>query len=134
MCLQTAWADDYGLPESPLKGAVLVSGVYDLAPLRHSCLQTQIRLDDGIIQRNSPVFTVRPCATPIWITWGETETSEFVRQAHGLRDAWQAAGNRSECAPISGAHHFAAIHGFEDPSSALCRWVARAVGILPHAG
>lgn len=128
MCLQTAWAADYGLPDDPLAGAVLVSGVYDIAPLRHSYLQPQIQLDDGIIQRNSPVFTVRPCATPIWITWGETETSEFVRQAQAFRDAWHAAGNQAECAAIPGAHHFAAIHGFEDPSSNLCLWLARALG------
>ena len=36
MCLQTDWAGDYGLPADPLRGAWLVSGLYDLAPLRWS--------------------------------------------------------------------------------------------------
>ena len=39
---------------------VLVSGIYDLEPLRYSYLQPPIQLDDGVIRRNSPMFGVRP--------------------------------------------------------------------------
>ena len=40
MCLQTRWKEDYGLPtDDPLAGAVLVSGLYDLEPLRFSLMQ-----------------------------------------------------------------------------------------------
>lgn len=124
MCLQTRWAEDYGLAADPLCGAVLVSGLFDLEPLRYSYLQPQIQLDDGVIRRNSPVFTVRPCATPILTTWGDAESEEFARQSSAFHTAWQAAGNASELQPQAGAHHFSAIHGFEDPSSPLCRWVA----------
>jgi len=51
MCLETAWAGDYGLAPDPLAAAVLVSGLYDLAPLRYSYLQPAIQLDDGVIRR-----------------------------------------------------------------------------------
>ncbi|WP_310463720.1 alpha/beta hydrolase [Sphaerotilus sp.] len=124
MALQTRWAEDYGLPADPFKAAVLVSGLYDLAPLRYSYLQPQIQLDDGVIRRNSPAFSVRPCATPIRITWGGAETTEFARQSEVFHDAWQAAGNRSELVPVPDAHHFSAIHGFETPDGGLARWVA----------
>lgn len=55
MALQTRWAQDYGLPADPFKAAVLVSGLFDLQPLRYSFLQPQIQLDDGVIRRNSPL-------------------------------------------------------------------------------
>ena len=124
MCLQTRWADDYGLPDDPLKAAVLVSGIYDIDPLRYSYLQPILQLDDGIIRRNSPMFGVRRCSTPAWMTWGGAETSEFARQAQTYHAVWQAAGNHSELSPQPGANHYSAIHGLDDPSSALCQWLA----------
>ncbi len=125
MCLQTPWLEDYGLPQDPFKGAVLVSGLYDLAPLRYSYLQPQIQLDEGIIARNSPAFMVRPCPTPAWITWGGNESLEFARQSEIYHTAWRAAGNVSELSAVPGANHFTAIHGFEQASSPLSQWLAR---------
>jgi arylformamidase len=125
MCLQTEWERDYGLPQDPLAGAILVSGLYDLAPLRYSYLQPMIQLDDGIIRRNSPAFQVRPCATPVWITWGGAESTEFERQAQTHYAAWKAAGNHAQLLDQPDANHFTVIHGFEHSSSALCQWLAR---------
>ena len=124
MCLETRWDEDYGLARDPLAAALLVSGVYDIEPLRHSYLQPTIQLDDGIVRRNSPLFAVRPCATPVLVTWGAEESEEFARQSISFHAAWQAAGNRAELLAQPGAHHFSAIDGFADPGHPLCRWLA----------
>lgn len=128
MCLQTPWVEEYGIDADPLAAAVLVSGIYDIRPLRYSYLQAQIQLDSGIVERNSPLFCVRACKTPALVTWGGAESPEFARQSAAFHAAWQAAGNRSELVAQAGAHHFSAIHGFEDPASSLCRWVTSALG------
>ena len=124
MALQTEWAEDYGLPQDPFVAAMPFSGLFDIEPLRFSYLQPAIQLDDGIIRRNSPAFTVRPCKTPLWITWGGAESTEFARQAEIYHQAWQAAGNQSELRAVPGANHFTVIGGFEDANSAVCRWLA----------
>jgi arylformamidase len=124
MCLETRWDEDWGLARDPLAAALLVSGVYDIEPLRHSFLQPTIQLDDGIVRRNSPLFGVRPCATPALATWGAAESVEFERQSSSFHAAWQAAGNRSELLAQPGAHHFSAIEGFADPAPPLCGWLA----------
>lgn len=129
MALQTPWAGDYGLPADPFKAAVLVSGLYDLQPLRYSFLQPQIQLDDGVIRRNSPLFSVRPCATPALITWGADESTEFARQSTTFHDAWRAQGNASSLLPQAGAHHYSAIFDFERPDSPLCGWLADQLGV-----
>lgn len=130
MCLQTGWREDYGLSgDDPIAGAVLVSGLYDLQPLRYSLMQPAIQLDDGVIRRNSPMFSVRPCKTPALLTWGGDEPDEFRRQSDDFNSAWLAAGNRSKRAPLAGANHFTAIYGFEDPKSLLCQWTAQALGV-----
>ena len=125
MALQTEWAEDYGLPQDPFVAAIAFSGLFDIEPLRFSYLQPQIQLDDGIIRRNSPAFLVRPCKTPIWVTWGGAESTEFARQAELYHQAWTAVGNASELRAIPGANHFTVIGGFEDKDSDVCRWLAQ---------
>ncbi|HSC63016.1 MAG TPA: alpha/beta hydrolase [Caldimonas sp.] len=124
MCLEARWDEDYGLARDPLAAALLVSGIYDIEPLRHSYLQPTIQLDDGIVRRNSPLFGVRPCATPVLLTWGAEESDEFARQSTAFDAAWRSAGNRSELLAQPGANHFTAIDGFADPAHPLCRWLA----------
>jgi arylformamidase len=124
MALQTRWAVDYGLPDDPFKAAVLVSGLFDIMPLRYSYLQPKIQLDDGVVRRNSPLFTLRACSTPVRLSWGEAESAEFARQSTSFNEAWQRVGNQSVLAPLRDANHFSAIFGFEDASSALCQWIA----------
>lgn len=132
MALQTRWDEDYGLPRDPFRAALPISGIYDIEPLRHSYLQPQIQLDDGIIRRNSPGLSVRPVKdTAIRVTWGGAETSEFARQARLYHEAGLAAGNRSTLEAVPGAHHYSAIHGFEHPHSPLVNWLARELG-APH--
>lgn len=123
MSLQTAWAEDYGMPQDPFVAAVLFSGLYDLNPLRYSYLQPMIQLDPGMVQRCSPAFSVRSCNTPVWVTWGGNETSEFARQSASYHQAWLQAGNRGELSPIEQADHFTVIAGLEQPDSAVSTWL-----------
>jgi len=129
MCLQTPWARDYGLAQDPLAAALLVSGVYDIAPLRYSYLQPQIQLDEGLIRRNSPAFSVRTCRTPVWVNWGGDESTEFARQATMFHQAWCAAGNVGELGTLPGADHYRAIHGFESAQSDVSQWLKRQLGV-----
>lgn len=131
MALQTRWEEDYGLPRDPFVAGLLFSGIYDIAPLRYSYLQPMIQLDEGVIRRNSPAFTTRPCATPLWVTWGGAETTEFARQSASYHAAWLAAGNRAELSPIEGANHFTVIQGLEHPAGATSQWLARQLGATP---
>jgi arylformamidase len=129
MALQTAWAEDYGLPQDPFVAAIPFSGLFDIEPLRYSYLQPAIQLDDGIIRRNSPAFSVRTCQTPLWITWGGAETSEFGRQSALYHQAWTAAGNVAELRAVPGANHFTVIAGLEDAHSEVCGWLAQKLGV-----
>jgi len=125
MLLNTPWRDQYGLPDDPFAGAVLVSGLYDIAPLRYSYLQPLIQLDEGIVQRNSPLHLVRRCCTPMLLSWGGLEQSSFEQQSAGMHKAWLAAGNASDLLAQPSADHFTAITGFEDPDSPLCAAMQR---------
>jgi len=125
MALQTEWQRDYGLPQDPFVGAIAFSGLYDLEPLRYSYLQPMIQLDDGSVRRNSPAFLVRPCKTPLWVTWGGLESPEFARQAQTYHSAWKAAGNQSLLQEHPGTNLFTIIPGPEDAGSSVCQWLQK---------
>ena len=134
MCLETRWDEDYGLPRDPLAAAILVSGIYDIEPLRHGFLQPTIQLDDGIVRRNSPLFGVRPCTTPALVTWGADESAEFARQSTSFDAAWQ---RRRQSLRAAGAARRASLlgdRGFADPAHPLCRWLAASLGVAADAG
>jgi arylformamidase len=130
MCLQTEWQAVYGLEQDPLAGAVMVSGLYDLRPLRYSCMQPHLQFDDGIIQRNSPLFRARKTPTPALLTWGGDEPDEFRRQSDSFIATWRELGNGSKRWEQEGRNHFDAIYGFEDPQSLLCQWILRAANAV----
>ena len=123
MAALTEWERDYGLPTAVVKSGIAISGLFDLAPLRHSFLQDDLRLDDGLIVRNSPQYLVRPVSVPVLVTCGGDESAEFLRQSEDFLDAWIGAGNRGTRFAQPGRNHFTAITGLADPDSALCRAV-----------
>ena len=123
MAVLTEWERDYGLPREVVKSGIPISGLFDLAPLRHSFLQNDLRLDDSLLARNSPQFLVRPVPVPLLVTCGGDESAEFLRQSEDFLDAWIGAGNRAVRFAQPGRNHFTAITGLADPDSALCREV-----------
>ena len=123
MAALTEWERDYGLPRTVVKSGIPISGLFDLEPLRHSFLQDDLRLDDGLVARNSPQFLIRPVPVPLLVTCGGDESAEFLRQSEDFLEAWTGAGNRGARLAQPGRNHFTAITGFADPDSALCREV-----------
>jgi len=128
MCLLTDWERDYGLPADVVKGGIAISGVFDLAPIRHSAMQREIRLTDEQIERNSPQFHIRRVAAPLLVTYGGDETAEFSRQSEDFLASWIAAGNRGLALSQPGANHFTAITGFAEMDSGLTRGVLELMG------
>lgn len=131
MCLATDWPGEYGLPADLIKGAMPVSGLFDLHPLRYTLLQPQLQFTGDEITRNSPLFHVRRSGAPVLVTYGAAESAEFARQSEAYLDAWTSSGNTGELWPQPDANHFTAIYGFEDPRSELCRRLLR---LMRHSG
>ena len=131
MAALTEWERDYGLPRTVVKSGIPISSLFDLEPLRHSFLQDDLRLDDGLVARNSPQFLIRPVPVPLLVTCGGDESAEFLRQSEDFLEAWTGAGNQGSRLAQPGRNHFTAITGFADPDSALCREVFRMMRHTP---
>jgi arylformamidase len=117
MCAQ--WpAFDRRLPKDLWKGALAVSGVYDLRPLvQVDFLQPDLRLDEASAARVSPALMMPATRCPVMTCVGGDESSEFHRQNALIGERWRAAFAGDIAMP--GTHHFSVVDGLADPASAL---------------
>lgn len=102
------------LPRHLVKGAMSISGVHDLAPLRQTpYVQVDLQLDADAVRRLSPVNFPPPDA-PTYALVGGAESEEFRRQTRLLRQAWGARAV-PVCEEIAGCNHFDILHDLADP-------------------
>jgi arylformamidase len=117
MCAQ--WPHfDQRLPKDLWKGALAISGVYDLRPLIEvDFLQPDLRLDEALATRLSPALMVPATRCPVMTCVGGDESSEFHRQNAMLGERWRTAFAGD--IPMPGTHHFSVVDGLAEQKSAL---------------
>lgn len=61
--------------------ALVVSGIYDLLPVRLSARNDYVRLDERLEHEYSPIRHIDKIRCPVTVSWGEKEAAEFCRQS-----------------------------------------------------
>jgi arylformamidase len=104
-------------PEGPRPAsALLLSGIFDLAPLGFLPMGALIGLDDDAKTRSlSPLFHQRPLDVRVAVALGGLETDEFKRQSAEFAMAWGAAPPLA----VEGRHHFDLLEDLRDPGALL---------------
>lgn len=101
-----------------------ISGLFDLAPLIHTAMNADFRLDATSAHALSPLFWPPPAAGGVLDSVvGADESSEFIRQAQTLPAAWKKAGLETRYAALPG-NHFTVIAPLADPASAMVERLA----------
>jgi len=120
------------LPAQPLRGALSISGVHDLSPLRFTpSLQADLRLTPRSVNRLSPAFFPAP-ARPLLAVAGGLESDEFLRQNRLIRDAW-GEPTVPVCETVDGANHLTVLNRLADPSHRLHHLALGLAGLGPLA-
>jgi arylformamidase len=104
--LVTDWQKDFGLPTNVIKGGLLVSGMYDLKPVRLSKRSEYVNFTDEIEQALSSQRHLDKLNAPIIVAYGTQETPEFQRQSRDFAAAVKAAGKPVELIIGEGFNHF----------------------------
>jgi len=132
MLLSCRWKElDDAMPAQPLAGALSISGLFDLEPLRHTpFLQTDLQLTPASVARLSPAFFPRPKGARLFSTVGLDESDEFLRQNRLIRDVWGPTAV-PVCETLPGCNHFPVLNGLADPASRLPGLALRLLGLAP---
>jgi arylformamidase len=113
--LVTDWVDDYGLPPDVIKGGLLVSGMYDLKPVRLSKRSEYVKFTDEIEEKLSSQRHLDKLNAPVIIAYGTQETPEFQRQSREFAAAVKTAGKPVELIVGEGFNHFEMQETFANP-------------------
>lgn len=88
MIAVTDWPRLYSLPSGVVRSVAVISGMYDLEPVRLSYRNTMLNLDRAAEVRNSPARNLPTAGVPLLVGYGELETDEFKRQAIAFHEMW----------------------------------------------
>jgi arylformamidase len=126
--LITEW-EKQGLPRNILKGAVLGSGMYDLAPVRLSKRSGFVKFTDAMVQDLSAMRHIDKILIPVVIGVGALETPEFQRQAREFAAALKAANKPHELIVAPGYNHYETGETIGQPYAVLGRAAMDMMGL-----
>lgn len=118
--LSPGWQEAHGLPADAIKGALPVSGLFELAPIAASHVQDWMHLTPEEVAAFSPIRHL-PAAGDIVVALAEQEAPGFHRQSRAYCARLQAAGLSARLLEIPARNHFDVILDLADESSTLSR-------------
>ena len=128
MLMATLWPKfQEGLPDEIVHSAILISGVYELEPLRRIETGRALQLTPDLAKRLSPLF-LRPAGkSRALLCAGRLESVEFRRQSVLFGQRWARYGTPLEVVTFAGRHHFNVLDELGPVNSPLVR---RAIDLL----
>ncbi len=113
-------------------GAVAISGLYDLEPIRLSYMQDILAFTLDDVRKHSPLNTPPRRPLPLVLAYGAEESEEFARQSQTYAEAVRGNGIACDVRPISGANHMTVASDLSNADTEMAQIVLRQMG-LPSA-
>lgn len=126
--LSTGWREE-GLPPHFCKGAMLISGMYDLEPVRLSKRSDYVKFTDEMERDLSAQRHIDGLTTPLIVAHGSAETPEFLRQTRDFFAALKAADKPAELIVGENYNHFEIFETLTNPYGLLGRAMLRQMGL-----
>jgi arylformamidase len=89
-----------------VRGTLLISGLYELEPIRLTRLNDTIGLDRDSARRNSPILNLPKQSGPVCFAVGDDELPEMARQTLDYFAAWTAQGLPGNLLTVPDTNHF----------------------------
>ena len=131
MLAATDWRRDYRIDAPVVAGACAISGLFDLAPMRHFQAQDWLQLDEDAVRRNSPLLHEPPTGCRMIVAVGEKESAEFRRQSTEYFETWLGWGHPAELLITPGDDHYTIIGALNDPAGPLQKAMLAQLGLGP---
>jgi len=112
--LTRGWREE-NLPADAFKGAVLLSGMYDLAPVRLSKRSSYVKFTDAMVSELSGQRHIDGLNTPLILAIGTCETPEFQRQSRDFAAAVKAKAKPVELIVGTAYNHFELLETLANP-------------------
>jgi arylformamidase len=129
MLMATDWpALAVDLPNDPIKGGCAISGLFNLLPIQLSFVNDDVRMDEAMARRNSPVFFSPAGKSPLIVTVGGAESDEYLAQSQDLADAWSPHIPLTHLV-VPEANHFSILEHLVNPAAPLHQAILAQMGL-----
>lgn len=118
------------LPPGIVRGAMLVSGIYDLRGPRLSSRSSYVKFDDATEETLSPQRHIDKIQVPLVVAYGTLETPEFQRQGREFAATLKQAGKSVETIVAEHYNHFELIETLANPYGILGRAALRSMNLI----
>jgi arylformamidase len=129
--ITTDWPTEFGLPPSTVKGALCISGIYDLEPVRLSARNEFLKLDVATSHVLSPLRHVDQLSCKTVVAYGQYESQEFIRQAREFAAAVAQSGHLQQLVEGQNRNHFEIALDLAEPQSLLTQLALEQMGLGP---
>ncbi|XP_036442754.1 kynurenine formamidase isoform X1 [Colossoma macropomum] len=131
MVLSTDWSEYSVTPQ--IKGAFLVSGIYDLLPILSTYVNEPLKMTEEVALRNSPSRLVpqlkaSSSACEIVIAVGQNDSPEFRKQSEDYFKSVETAGLKVTLEDIPNTDHFNIIEQLVDENYHLTQLLLKMMG------
>jgi arylformamidase len=133
-CVLTEGWREESLPANFCKGALLLSGMYDLAPVRLSKRSSYVKFTDAVVEKLSAQRHLGGLHTPLVLAYGSCETPEFQRQTRDFHAAVQAAGKSAGLIVGEAYNHFEFLETLANPYGLAGRAMLRQMKLASIKG
>ncbi|GAA3299065.1 alpha/beta hydrolase [Streptomyces cinereospinus] len=106
-------------PSGTFASATLISGLYDLEPLRHTYVNDALGMDVDEARECSPLHRMPTRLPRLVVALGENETDAFTAQHHRFVAAAREGGTEVTDLVVPGRHHFDLPFDLADPDTVL---------------
>ncbi|TGP55079.1 alpha/beta hydrolase [bacterium M00.F.Ca.ET.159.01.1.1] len=114
---------------SGIKGALLLSGIYDLRPLQQSFLAPEIAITDEEAERFSPIDHSFDPGVAVEISVGAEETPPFHSQAADFAEKLERQGLAVSRTSLTAANHMSSVRDLGIAGTEAAALLARMLGV-----
>jgi arylformamidase len=123
------WPARLGLPRDVVRGALIISGTFDLTPGNGFAVRPRFLgpVEETNEVAASPCFAVREAPVPLFLSWGEKDFPHLILQARKMELVQKDRGGFVETLEIPGADHLFACYRAGEPRGP---WQRAALGFM----
>ena len=112
-----------------LRGAVMVSGIFDPEPAHRTTVDAQLHLTPDVIARRNMEVRRPRVSCPTWLFAGGREPWRWIEQTFRYSSHLRRYGGDPEVHVLPGLHHFDIVGQFADPASPIGRAILAAAAL-----
>lgn len=118
-----------GLPGDLIKGALMISGIYDPTPAMRTTVNAEIRLTPDIAERQNYEAHAPRIHCPAWVMAGGDEPIHWIDQSLRYAQHLRRHGMKPGVLVSPGFHHFDIMNQYANAESDVTRCLARLIAV-----